>query len=247
MRKHILGFIVLVTLITNSVHAEDQLTATIIGSGSPIYNENRASASTLISAGNTHILVDMGNGTQANLSKIGFDVRDLSSLFITHHHLDHNEEFVPVLIRLLLGRDDFTIIGPPNTKKMTETNVDLYESDIEYRLGKTQRNLDDRIKALDVTDIEGGESFSVGDIQVTTLQVPHTIHTIAYRFDYNSQSIVITGDLTYSEALPTLAKNADYMIIDSGGMVMIGGRQKIKGLKKIRKMVQIRKLTLILI
>ncbi|MEZ9865205.1 DUF1566 domain-containing protein [Vibrio breoganii] len=232
MKKHILGFIFLVTLITNSVHAEDQLTATIIGSGSPIYNENRASASILISAGNTHILVDMGNGTQANLSKIGFDVRDLSSLFITHHHLDHNEEFVPVLIHLLLGRNDFTIIGPPNTEKMTETNVDLYESDIEYRLSKTQRNLNDRIKAFDVTDIKGGESFAVGDIQVTTLQVPHTIHTIAYRFDHNNQSIVITGDLTYSEALPTLAKNADYMIIDSGGMVMIGGRQKNKGAKK---------------
>ena len=53
----------------NMAKAADKLTATIIGSGSPIYNENRASASTLISAGNTHILVDMGNGTQANLNK----------------------------------------------------------------------------------------------------------------------------------------------------------------------------------
>ncbi|WP_217495323.1 DUF1566 domain-containing protein [Shewanella sp. MEBiC00475] len=226
MKKMILGLFMFISLIAVYAHAADQLTATIIGSGSPIYNENRASASTLISAGNTHILVDMGNGTQANLSKLGFDIRDLSSLFITHHHLDHNEEFVPILIRLLLGKNDFTIVGPPNTKKLTETNLDLYEADIAYRLGKTQRTLADRIKAFDVTDIQGGESFKVGDIQVTTLQVPHTIHTVAYRFDYNGQSIVITGDLTYSETLPTLARNADYMIIDSGGMVMIGGRNK---------------------
>ena len=226
MKKMILGLFMFISLIAVSAHAADQLTATIIGSGSPIYNENRASASTLVSAGNSHILVDMGNGTQANLSKLGFDIRDISSLFITHHHLDHNEEFVPILIRLLLGRNDFTIVGPPNTEKLTETNLELYDTDIAYRLGKTQRTLADRIKAYDVTDIQGGESFKIGDIQVTTLQVPHTIHTVAYRFDYNGQSIVITGDLTYSEALPTLARNADYMIIDSGGMVMIGGRKK---------------------
>lgn len=183
MKKMILGLFMFISLIAVSAHAADQLTATIIGSGSPIYNENRASASTLVSAGNSHILVDMGNGTQANLSKLGFDIRDISSLFITHHHLDHNEEFVPILIRLLLGRNDFTIVGPPNTEKLTETNLELYDADIAYRLGKTQRTLADRIKAYDVTDIQGGESFKIGDIQVTTLQVPHTIHTVAYRFD----------------------------------------------------------------
>ncbi len=217
------------TSLINMAKAADKLTATIIGSGSPIYNENRASASTLVSAGNTHILVDMGNGTQANLNKLGFDPRDLSALVFTHHHLDHNEEFVPIFIRSILGRNNFSIIGPPNTVKLTESNLALYNEDISYRLGKTQRTLAEREKAFDVRDLQGGESFKIDDILVTTLQVPHAIHTIAYRFDYQGQSIVITGDLTYSDDLPTLAKNADFMIIDSGGMVMEDGRQKNKG------------------
>ena len=226
MNKIMIGFLILLSMLVGSAHAADQLTATIIGSGSPIYNEQRASASTLVSAGNSHILVDMGNGAQANLSQLGVDIRDISSLLITHHHLDHNEEFVPMLIRLLLGRNNFSIVGPPNTKILTETNLDLYAADITYRLGKTNRNLTERMSAFEVTDIQGGESFKVGDIQVSTIEVPHTIHAVAYRFDYQGQSIVITGDLTYTEALSTLAKNADYMIIDSGGMVMIGGRNK---------------------
>jgi len=66
MKKLIIGLIVLIAALINSASAEEQLTATIIGSGSPIYNKNRASASVLISAGNSRILVDMGNGTQAN-------------------------------------------------------------------------------------------------------------------------------------------------------------------------------------
>ncbi len=218
--KVIVGLFILNTMLVNTVNAEDLLTATIIGSGSPQYNENRASASVLVSAGETKILVDMGNGTQANLHRLGIKIHDLSSLFFTHHHLDHNEEFVPILINALMGRNNFTIVGPPNTIKLTETNVELYQEDIEYRLGKTQRTLADRKKAFDVKDIQGGESFKVGDIKVSTVEVPHTIHTIAYRFDYKGQSIVITGDLTYSDKLPTLAKNADFMIIDSGGMVI---------------------------
>ena len=72
--------------------AEEQLTATIIGSGSPVYNENRASASVLVSLGNTQILVDMGNGTQANLYKLGINIRKLSALLFTHHHLDKNND-----------------------------------------------------------------------------------------------------------------------------------------------------------
>ncbi len=231
MKNLLIGLIVLGVAMVSSASAKEQLTATIIGSGSPKHDENRASASVLVSVGNTRVLVDTGNGTQANLYKLGIDVRELSGLLFTHHHLDHNEEFVPLFIRSLLGRNNFTIIGPPNTEKLTKANLDLYAEDISYRLGKTERTLADRQQAFEVKDIQGGESFTVGDIRVSTIKVPHTIHTIAYRFDYDGQSIVITGDLTYSKDLPKLAKDADFMIIDSGGMIMTDGRGKKRNRK----------------
>ena len=208
-----------------SASGGEHLTATIIGSGSPIHDENRASASVLISGPNSQILVDMGNGTQANLYKSGVDIRDLSALLFTHHHLDHNEEFVPILIRSLMGRHNFTVIGPPNTVTLTEATLELYAEDIAYRLGKTQRTLPDRRKAFSVRDIQGGQSFDIEGIRVSTLRVPHTIEAIAYRFDSNGESIVITGDLTFSRDLPDLAKDADIMIIDSGGMIMKGDQR----------------------
>ena len=226
MKKFIVTLIILSYGLINAVSATEQLTATIIGSGSPIYNENRASASTLISLGDTHILVDMGNGTQANLNKLGLNAKNISALLLTHHHLDHNEEFVPMFIGSLLGRNNFTIMGPPNTINFTTSNLGLYNEDISYRLSKTNRTLDERKNAFKVNDLKGGESLKIDDIIITTLKVPHTIYTIAYRFDYKGQSIVITGDLTYSEELPAFAKNADYMIIDSGGMIMKDGRSK---------------------
>lgn len=233
IRNIIIRLFLLSSLFASAANAGQQLTATIIGSGSPIYNENRASASVLISNGETNILLDMGNGTQTNLHKLGVAARDLDSLLFTHHHLDHNEEFAPILIGSLLGRDDFTIVGPPDTSKFTEAYLDLYGEDIAYRLGKSQRTIDDRKQAFTVTDIQGGESFKIGDISISTIEVPHTIHTIAYRFDYDGQSVVVTGDLTYSETLPTLAQNADYMIIDSGGMIMTNGSADNRKVPKI--------------
>lgn len=89
------------------LNANETLQATIIGSGSPLYNENRASASVLISKENTNILLDMGNGTQANLHKVGINARKLSALLFTHHHLDHNEEFVPNFYSLSFGAASF--------------------------------------------------------------------------------------------------------------------------------------------
>ena len=39
----------------------------------------------------------------------------------------------------------------------------------------------------------------------------HTIYTIAYRFDMDGKSIVISGDVAYSPSLPELAKDADVL------------------------------------
>ncbi len=219
--KKIISFFLLLSLgIVTSASCIEFLSATILGSGSPMYDERRAGASVLISSGETNILVDMGNGTQANLSKSGINPRKLSSLLFTHHHLDHNEEFVPILIRSILGRHHFNIIGPPGTVELTEANIELYKEDIAYRLAKSKRTYEGRKESFDVRNINGNETFSIDDIYVSTLKVPHTIHTIAYRFDYKNESIVVTGDLTYTDKLPAFAQNADYMIIDSGGMIM---------------------------
>lgn len=226
MLKKITFILISSILFISTIGAEDRLEATIIGSGSPSYNVDRASASVLITLGETNILVDMGNGTQANLNKLGVKTNSFSALIFTHHHLDHNEEFPPMLINSLLGRQQFEIIGPINTNKFVEYNLELYKDDISYRLDKSKRTIDDRKNAFIIKEIQGGESFNIGKIRVTTTPVPHSIETIAYRFDYKNQSIVVSGDLTYTENLSKLAKDADYLIIDSGGVIMEGSQKR---------------------
>jgi phosphoribosyl 1,2-cyclic phosphodiesterase len=121
-----------------------------------------------------------------------------------------------------MGRHEFQIFGPPTSKQLTESNLELYAEDISYRLGKTGRTLADRRNAFTVHEIEGGESFDIGGIHVSTAEVPHTIHSIAYRFDFEGESLLVTGDLTDAETLAELAEDVDFLIIDAGGIVKEG-------------------------
>ena len=205
---------------------KDLLTLTIIGSGSPQFNPDRAGPSALISYKNTHIIVDTGNGTQARFNDIGFKIKDLDGILYTHHHLDHNEEFIPIFIRSLLGNNKFSLAGPPPMKAMNESTLSQYKTDIEYRMRRSGRTLSDVLDNYTVQEISDKSSFSIGEIKISTAKVKHTIDTIAYRFDAGGQSIVVSGDLTYSESLPKLAKNTDVLLIESGGTIKVGANKR---------------------
>ena len=72
----------------------------IVGSGAPRRNTIpiRSSPSALIRYQGQFFLVDMGNGTQDRLDELGLIPRQIDGLLLTHHHLDHNEEFGPLLM-----------------------------------------------------------------------------------------------------------------------------------------------------
>lgn len=226
-------------LLSVALFAQDNstLSATIIGSGSPQYNPERSGPSVLISYKNTKILVDMGNGTQANLDKANIKIKDLDGLLFTHHHLDHNEEFTPIFIHALLGGNTFTVAGPKPTSDFVSSILTAYKEDIEYRMKRSKRILDDVKNNYSVKNVAGGENFMIGDIKVSCTKVNHTIYTVAYRFEAGNQSIVISGDLSYSENLAVLAKNTDYLIIDSGATIKIGASptQKVNNLNSGEK------------
>ncbi|SDR94563.1 Ribonuclease BN, tRNA processing enzyme [Polaribacter sp. KT25b] len=205
----------------------NHLSATIIGSGSPKFNTERCGPSVLITYKNTQILVDMGNGTQANLNKINSKIKDIDGLLFTHHHLDHNEEFAPIFIQSLLGGNKTIIAGPKQTTSLIDNTIENYREDIDYRLSKSGRSLTDVKSNFTAKNLTGNTIFYIGEIKITYTPVNHTIATLAYRFDVENESIVISGDLTYSESLPILAKNADYLIMDSGGAIEVGSKRNV--------------------
>ncbi len=217
-----LFFLITAFLLNQQCFANESgsLKATIIGSGEPNYNPQRSGPAVLISYNDEKILVDMGNGTQARLFELGVEIKDIDTFMFTHHHLDHNEEFIPIFINRLKSSDEpFTIIGPKNTKKLVEFIYDWYEEDINYRLGGRGQTLYQRKKNIAIKDIKGGDAFDLNGLSITTTNVNHSIETIAYRYQLVNKSIVITGDLTYTASLPELAQNTNILIMDAGRLI----------------------------
>jgi ribonuclease BN (tRNA processing enzyme) len=206
--------------------SDGKFSVMIIGSGAPVYNPERAGPSAMVRVGNLNLLVDMGNGTQARLVEAGIRPGQLNALFFTHHHLDHNEEFAPIFIGVLLGGRPFLIAGPENTRAYVEAIASLYDQDIVYRLARRNRNIDEVKDNYKIKELKGGEKFDYKGIKISTIKVKHTIYTIAFRFDMGGKSIVISGDVAYSPSLSELAKDADVLVMDSGGVAKKGKQRR---------------------
>lgn len=188
---------------------------TIIGSGNPQYNPNRSGPSALVQYNGTKFLVDMGNGTRAQLEKLGFTKRNSpDALLLTHHHLDHNEEFIPMVHQKFMTPGKFLIAGPAPIKEMTDYVAKFYNEDLDYRKSNKGQTFDENNTNAEVKELEGENTFTYKEVKISTIEVPHSIYTLAYRFDANGKSIVISGDLSYTSNLPKLAKGADVLVID---------------------------------
>jgi autotransporter family porin len=205
---------------SNKVTSEKTLddvdfSVTIIGSGSPQYDLNRSDPSALVQYKGVKFLVDMGNGTKNQLAKIGLSGRNgPDALLITHHHLDHNEEFFPMVHQKIMSPGKFLIAGPKPIQEMTDYVVKFYNEDLDYRKSGAGKTFDENNINATVKELQGKSNFEYKGVKVSTTEVLHTIYTLAYRFDVGGKSIVISGDLTYSPNLPILAKNADVLVID---------------------------------
>ena len=61
----------------------------LTGTGSPLPDANRAGPSSLVKAGDTHILVDAGRGVVMRMAGAGSMPHRLAGVLITHLHSDH--------------------------------------------------------------------------------------------------------------------------------------------------------------
>ncbi|HEV8719563.1 MAG TPA: MBL fold metallo-hydrolase [Candidatus Binatia bacterium] len=55
----------------------------------PSLRADRAQSSNLLTVNGTHYVVDAGDAVARRLAKAGIDIREIGTIFITHHHDDH--------------------------------------------------------------------------------------------------------------------------------------------------------------
>ncbi|AYY13784.1 MBL fold metallo-hydrolase [Actinobacteria bacterium YIM 96077] len=200
---------------TGEVPDAGPLNVWLTGTGTPAVLPGRAGPSTLIRAGTDLMLIDCGNGCAYQIARLGFDPKDITHIFITHHHADHNAD-LPFLLMSgwVTHRDDYQaprVIGPPGTLEFVNRMLALHEYDIRARL---DHEYDIERLAPEVIEIHDGAQMAGSAWKATAFRVDHhpVCEAYGYRVETRETSVAISGDTRPCDNLISYANGVDVLI-----------------------------------
>ncbi|VBA56476.1 Ribonuclease BN [Mycobacterium attenuatum] len=190
---------------------------TLLGTGSPIPDPNRAGPATLVRADGQVFLIDCGRGVLQRAAAVGVGAAGLSALLLTHLHSDHIAELGDVIItnwvtNFAPAPPPLQIIGPPGTAEVVAATLQAFGHDIGYRIAH-HADLD----APPPVEVHEYTDGTVWDCEGVTIRVAPTDHrpvapTIGFRIESGGASVVLAGDTVPCAGLDELAAGADALV-----------------------------------
>jgi ribonuclease BN (tRNA processing enzyme) len=175
------------------------------------------SAQVIVSNGAAYV-VDCGDGVARQLVSADVPLTSLRSIFITHHHSDHNADYGNlILLAWAAGlRTRVDTWGPPPLTRMTRLFFEMNSYDLHTRIADEGRP--PLIPLVHPHELrKGGAVMQDENVRVTSALVHHppVSPAFGFRFDAQDRSIVISGDTTPTQSLIDLAKGADILVHDA--------------------------------
>ena len=204
----------------------------VLGAGTPTPTPDRYGSSYVLDLGGDRIMFDCGPAATHKLVKAGLLPTQISHLFFTHHHFDHDVDYPCFLLtRWDQSGDqvaDLEVRGPTLTETLTDRILNektgAFAHDwiarvnspggqvLHVRRGGT---LPRRPPTVNVKDIGPAEVYKGADWEITTALAEHSqpwLDSLAYRVDSSQGSVVVTGDTRPCKTVADLAKGADVML-----------------------------------
>ena len=148
---------------------------TFLGTGSAMPVADRVQTGLLVEAApgdRAPLLVDCGAGVLHRLSQTDPGYEAVSTVLLTHHHLDHVSDLLALLkARWLAGEERLHVVGPPGTKGLLDDLLSVGE--FEYLDGRTD---------LSVREVHPGAEFSLAGLEIEAFETRHSKQCLAYRF-----------------------------------------------------------------
>jgi ribonuclease Z len=188
---------------------------TLLGTGSPMVDPNRAGPSTLVTAGGEVFLVDCGRGVLMRAAAAGVGAANLTAVLLTHLHSDHITDLSDVITTrwvTTFAPTPLPIIGPPGTRAVVDATLAALAPDISYRIGHHADITEP--PSVQVHEFTEG---TVWDTPGVTISVAPTDHrpvepTIAFRIQHGGTSVVVAGDSVPCASLDELSRGANALV-----------------------------------
>ncbi len=171
---------------------------------------DRGPSSTYVTHHDFRFLVDIGSGALQKLMRVGGDPSSLDAVFLTHAHVDHIGDLLPLLFGIAVGtirrKSPLVIYGSEETLRYAHALGDAFA----YWLDRLGNRVDYRI-------VEPTDRFCLHNTTVTIGTVEHTSSSVAYRWQFpNKKCLVICGDTGVHPPLVSFAQDADALLIECG-------------------------------
>ncbi|MCB0943172.1 MAG: ribonuclease Z [Mycolicibacterium sp.] len=191
------------------------IAVTLLGTGSPMVDPNRAGPATLVAAGDQAFLVDCGRGALMRAAAAGVGAANLTALLLTHLHSDHITDLSDVITTRWVTtfvRTPLPIIGPPGTKAVVDATLAALAPDISYRIAHHADITEP--PSVQVHEYTDGPVWDTDGVRITVAPTDHrpVEPTIAFRVDYQGTSVVLAGDTVPCASLDELATGANAMV-----------------------------------
>lgn len=188
---------------------------TLLGTGSPMVDPNRAGPSTLVKTGDQVFLVDCGRGVLMRAAAVGVGAGNLTALLLTHLHSDHITDLSDVITTRWVSTfvpTPLPIIGPPGTKAVVEATLAALAPDISYRIGHHADITEP--PSIQVYEYTEGQVWDAGDVRITAAPTDHrpVEPTLAFRVESDGAAVVLAGDTVPCSTLDALAQGADALV-----------------------------------
>jgi len=204
----------------------------IAGAGCPDPSGDRFGTCIVLDVLGQTLMFDCGPAATYKLARIGIRPTQISRLFFTHHHFDHNCDYPCFLLSRWdqgAGKEPrLHVYGPPPTKRFTErligakgAFVDDWKARVDHPASQALHKnrggtLPRPAPKVDVEDVGPGAIYEDGDLRVTAASVHHvepSLKSLAYRVESTEPTVVLTGDAGRCDALGELARGADVLVM----------------------------------
>ncbi len=151
------------------------LTVTVLGCDGSYPGPGGACSGYLLSCDGTHLWMDAGSGTLANLQRY-VAIEEVDAVVISHQHPDHwtDLEHFAVACRWVLGRTGIPMFGPDGLRGLT-------------RVGRAA-------EVFDWHAVGDGDRVEIGPLRLTFSQTDHPVPTLAMRVDGAGRSVGYSAD-----------------------------------------------------